>query len=66
VDASSIEISAFLAEIGEGELYNPIDFTTKKLSTAENNYTTTEREGLEIFYSFHKDTKEYCMSCKFL
>jgi len=54
VDASYIALSVVLAQPGEGELDHPIDFASRKLSTVENNYTKTEREGLEIFYSLYK------------
>jgi hypothetical protein len=65
VDASSIEIDVILAYIGEGEIYNTSDFTSRKLSTTKNNYMKTKREGLEMVYSLHKDKKEYCKSCKY-
>jgi hypothetical protein len=54
VDASSIVLDAVLAHIGEGKLDHPIAFASRKLSTAENNYTRTEREGLEMVYALHK------------
>ena len=38
VDASSIS----LAQLGEGNIDHPIAFASRKLSTVENNYTTTE------------------------
>jgi len=37
VDASSIDIDEVLAQVGEGELDNPISFASGKLSTAEKN-----------------------------
>jgi hypothetical protein len=33
---------------------NPIYFVRRKLSQAEHNYTTTEREGLEMIYALQK------------
>lgn len=54
VDASSIALGALLAEQGEGEIDHPITFSSKKLSTMEINYTTTEREGLAIVYALQK------------
>jgi hypothetical protein len=49
VDALSIVLDAVLAQPGEGELNHPISFASRKLSTTENNYTMTEREGLKWF-----------------
>jgi hypothetical protein len=40
-----------LAQIGEGDIDHPLAFSNKKLSTAEINYTTTEREGLAMVYA---------------
>jgi hypothetical protein len=41
VDASSIALGAVLAQPGEGDIDHPLAFSSKKLSTAEINYTTT-------------------------
>jgi len=41
VDASSIALGVVLAQEGEGEIDHPMAFSSKKLSTAEKNYTTT-------------------------
>ena len=46
VDASFIALGIVLAQSGEGNIDHPISFASRKLSTAEKNYTTTEREGL--------------------
>jgi hypothetical protein len=54
VDASSIVLGAVLAQPGEGELDHLISFASRKLSTAEKNYMTTEREGLEMVYALQK------------
>ena len=51
VDASSIALGVVLAQPGEGDLDHPITFASRKLSFAERNYTTIEREDLEIFYA---------------
>ena len=53
VDASSIALGVILAYLGEG-IDNPITFPSKKLSSAECNYTTTEREGLAMVYALQK------------
>ena len=50
VDASSIALGVVLAQPGEGDLDHPIAFTSWKLSFAENNNMTTEREGLAMVY----------------
>ena len=42
VDASSIALGIVLAQSGEGNIDHPISFASRKLSTAEKNYTTTE------------------------
>ena len=53
VDASSIALGIVLAQSGEGNIDHPISFASRKLSTVEKNYTTTEREGLAIVYALH-------------
>ena len=42
VNASSIALGVVLAQSGEGNIDYPIAFASRKLSTAEKNYTTTE------------------------
>jgi hypothetical protein len=51
IDASSIALGVVLAQPGEGEIYHPLDFTSRNLSTTKINYTTTEREGLAMVYA---------------
>ena len=41
VDASSIALGIILAQPGEGGIDRPIAFASRKLSSAERNYTTT-------------------------
>ena len=43
-----------MAQPGEGEIDHPIDFSCTKLSIAEKNYTTTEREALTMVYAMQK------------
>jgi hypothetical protein len=50
VDAYYIALGAVLAQPGEGEIDHPLAFSSRKLSAAEINYTTTEREGLTMMY----------------
>jgi hypothetical protein len=54
VDTSSIVLGIVLAQPREGELDHPINFLSKKLSIDDKNYTTTEREGLEMVYALQK------------
>ena len=54
VDASSVALGIILAQQGEGDIDHPIYFSSRKLSTTENNYTTTEREGLAMVYALQK------------
>jgi hypothetical protein len=54
VDAYSIALEILLAQTGEGDIDHPLDFSSRKLSTTEVNYTTTEREGLDMVYVLQK------------
>jgi hypothetical protein len=54
VDVSSISLGALLAQIGEGDIDHLLYFASRKLSTTEINYTTTEREGLAMVYALQK------------
>jgi hypothetical protein len=54
VDASSISLGAVLAQPGEGEIDHPLSFSSRKISTAEVNYITTEQEGLAMVYALQK------------
>ena len=54
VDASSIASGAVLAQLGEGDFDHPLAFSSRKLSTTEDNYTTIEREGLAMVYTLQK------------
>jgi hypothetical protein len=53
-DASSIALGVVLAQPGEGDIDHPLAFASRKLSTTEINYTTTEREGLAMVYALQK------------
>lgn len=63
VDASSIALGIILAQPGEG-LDHPIAFASRKLSSADHNYTTTEREGLAMVYALQK-FKHYMLGAHF-
>ena len=54
IDASSIALGIILAQPGEGGRDHPIAFSSRKLSSVERNYTTTEREGLAMVYALQK------------
>jgi hypothetical protein len=54
VDASSIKLGAMLAQPGTRDIDYPLAFSSRKLSTTEINYTTTEREGLAMVYGLQK------------
>lgn len=42
------------SQLGEGSIDHPIAFTSRKLSKVEKNYSTIEREGLEIVYALQR------------
>jgi hypothetical protein len=44
VDASSIALGAILAHPRVGDLDQPIEFASRKLSESEHSYNTIERE----------------------
>jgi hypothetical protein len=54
VDASGIALGAFLTQPRDGAMDHSLYFASRKLSQAERNYTTTEREGLTMIYALHK------------
>jgi hypothetical protein len=54
VDASSIALGSVLAQPGTGDIDHPLAFSSRKLSIAEINYTTTKREGLSMVYALQK------------
>ena len=54
VDTSSIALGVILAQLGEGGLDHPILFARRKLLSVEHNYTTIEKEGLEMVYALQK------------
>jgi hypothetical protein len=64
VEASSIALGTVLSQLGEGDIDHPIAFASRKLSTIEKNYTTTEREGLEMVYALQK-FKHYLLGSHF-
>jgi hypothetical protein len=54
VDAYFIALGAVLAQPRIGYIDHPLAFASRKLSTVEINYTTTERGGLAMVYALQK------------
>jgi len=54
VDASCTALGSVLTKVNEGEIDHAIAFTSRNLSKAEKNYSTTEREGLAMVYTLQK------------
>ena len=54
VDVSSTALGVVLAQLGEGDIDHTIYFASLELSSTEKNYTTIEREGLEMVYALQK------------
>jgi hypothetical protein len=54
VDASAIALGAILVQPGEGYLDHLIAFASRKLSELDQNYNTTEIEGLAMVYALQK------------
>jgi hypothetical protein len=54
VYASYIALGEVLAQLGVRYIDHPLAFSRMKLSTAEINYTTIEREGLAMVYALQK------------
>jgi hypothetical protein len=53
-DASSIALGVVLAQPGTGDIDHLLSFASRKLSTVEINYTTSEQEGLAMVYALQK------------
>ena len=54
VDASDIVIRSVLMQLTELKWYRLVYYASQKLSKAEPNYSTTEREALGMVYSVTK------------
>lgn len=52
-DASSYAIGAVLIQ-GEGDQEHPVEYASRLLTSAERNYSTTEREALAVVWSVTK------------
>jgi hypothetical protein len=64
VDASAIALGAILVQPRAGDLDHSIVFARRKLSDSEQNYNTTEREGLGMVYALQK-YKHYLLGKNF-
>ena len=64
VDASDIAIGSVLMQLTEMKWYRRVYYASRKLSTAERNYSTTEREALGMVYSVTK-YRHYLLGWKF-
>ena len=64
VDASDIAIGSVLMQLTEPKWYRPVYYASWKLSKAERNYSTTEREALGMVYSVTK-YRHYLLGRKF-
>ena len=64
VDASDIAIGSALMQLTKPNWYRPVYYASRKLSTAERNYSTTEREALGMIYSVNK-FRHYLLGKKF-
>jgi hypothetical protein len=64
VDASYVALGVVLAQLGEEYLDHPIVFSSRKLLTMEQNYTTTECEGLAMVYALH-NFRHYLLGSNF-
>ena len=54
IDASNFAIGPILAQPGEENMDFPISYASRQLNSAEQNYTTIEREGLGMVYATKK------------
>ena len=54
MDASHITIGSTLMQHTVSNWYRPVYYSSRKLSTAKQNYSMTEREALGMIYSINK------------
>ena len=64
VDASEVAIGSVLMQLHEENWYRPVYYASRRLSKAEKNYSTTEREALGMIYSVNK-FRHYLLGKKF-
>ena len=63
IDASNFAIGAILAQPGEKNMDFPISYASRQLNLAEQNYTTTEREGLGMIYTVRLFLVKFICAC---
>ena len=54
IDASSVALGVVLVQPSKGDLDHSIVFANRKMSFAERNYTTIERDGFTMVYELQK------------
>ena len=64
VDVSDIAIGSILMQLIEPKWYRLVYYASRKLSKAERNYSTTEREALGMVYNVTK-YRHYLLGRKF-
>ena len=64
VDASDISIGSALMQLRTPNWYRPVYYSSRKLSAAERNYSTIEREALGMIYNINK-FQHYLLGKKF-
>ena len=64
VHPCGIALGIVLTQPGEGDINHPITYSSRKLSTPEKNYTTTEREGLAMVHAL-QNFRHYLLGAPF-
>lgn len=64
IDALGITLGAVLAQPRERNMDHSMYYASRNLSTAERNYTTTEREALAMVYSL-QNLRHYLLGVPF-
>jgi hypothetical protein len=64
MDASDIAIGSVLMQMYEKNWFRPVYYASQRLSKAERNYSTTEREALGMIYNITK-FRHYLLGKKF-
>ena len=65
VDASDMAIGSTLMQLTKPNWYRLVYYASRKLSTVERNYSTTEREALGMIYNINKFW-DYLLGRKFM
>ncbi|KII64969.1 Transposon Tf2-8 polyprotein [Thelohanellus kitauei] len=59
-DASNVGIGAVLLQTNEEGVYKPVSYSSRTLSAAERNYSTTDKEALAIIFGVRKFHQYLC------